>query len=161
VIGIGSVAIVVAGFLVWYRIHFAMAPVQGFAVNDASAERHVLIATQGSEFKDRIVAGIVERLRPRSIFIQVIDVNALPGIDVGEWDAILVLHTIEYGNAPDAAQSFVDGAGGTGKIVVLSTSGAGDFTMEGIDAIASASRITDVPARVDELLERVETVLAR
>jgi hypothetical protein len=103
----------------------------------------------------------VERLRPRSIFIQVIDVNALPGIDVGEWDAILVLHTIEYGNAPDAAQSFVDGAGGTGKIVVLSTSGAGDFTMEGIDAIASASRITDVPARVDELLERVETVLAR
>jgi hypothetical protein len=56
---------------------------------------------------------------------------------------------------------FVDRAADTGKVVVLSTSGAGDFKIDGIDAISSASRMTDVPARVDELLERIETVLAR
>jgi len=72
-----------------------------------------------------------------------------------------VLHTIEYGKAPAPAQAFVDRAGDAGKVVVLSTSGAGDFKIKGIDAISSASRMTDVPARVDELLGRIETVLAR
>jgi hypothetical protein len=57
-------------------------------------------ATQGSAFKDAVVAGIVERPRERSIFIQVVDLTALPDVDESRWDAIVVLHTIEYGNAP-------------------------------------------------------------
>ena len=32
--------------------------------------------------------------------------------------------------------------------MALSTSGAGDFKIQGIDAISSVSRLTDVPARV-------------
>jgi hypothetical protein len=85
----------------------------------------------------------------------------LPDVDESHWDAIVVLHTIEYGKAPAAAQAFVNRVGKTGKVVVLSTSGAGDFKIEGIDAISSASRMTDVPGRVDELLSRIESLLAR
>lgn len=160
-ISVAAVATVVIGLLAWYRIHFAMAPVAGFAVNDASSAQRLLVATQGSAFKNAVVEGIVERLRQRPIFIQVIDVGALSGVDDGQWDAIVVLHTIEYGSAPVAAQEFVDRAGHTRKVVVLSTSGAGDFKMKGIDAISSASRMSDVRSRVDELLDRIETVLAR
>jgi hypothetical protein len=160
-ISIAALAVVVMGFLAWYRIHFAMSPVEGFSVNETSSEQRLLIATQGSGFKDAIVAGIVERLRQRRIFIRVIDASALSDVNDSEWDAVVVLHTIEYGKAPAPAQAFVDRAGDAGKVVVLSTSGAGDFKIKGIDAISSASRMTDVPARVDELLGRIETVLAR
>jgi menaquinone-dependent protoporphyrinogen IX oxidase len=138
-----------------------MVPAESFSVNDASSARRLLIATQGSAFKNAVVAGIVERLRQRPIFIRVIDVGALSDVDASDWDAVVVLHTIEYGDAPPAAQAFVDRLADTGKIAVLSTSGRGDFKIKGIDAISSASRMTDVPARVDELVQRIEGVLAR
>ncbi|HVY65042.1 MAG TPA: hypothetical protein VHH11_09500 [Gammaproteobacteria bacterium] len=160
-LSIAAVAILVIGFLGWYRIHFSMAPAEAFSVNDASSGRRLLIATQGSAFKNAVVTGIVERLRQRPIFIQVVDVGALSGVNAGDWDAIVVLHTIEYGDAPPVAQAFVDRLADTGKIVVLSTSGRGDFRMKGIDAISSASRMTDVPARVDEIVERIDGVLTR
>lgn len=160
-IAIAAVAIAAIGFVGWYRIHFSMDPVTGFTVNEPSSERRILIATQGSAFKDAVVAGTVEKLRQRPIFIRVIDVNDLANVNSKEWDAIVVLHTIEYGKAPAAAQTFVDRAGDSRKVVVLSTSGRGDFKIEGVDAISSASRMTDVPARVDELLGRIETALAR
>lgn len=160
-ISTAALAIVVIGFLAWYRIHFAMNPVEGFTVNDPSSEQHLLIATQGSTFKDAVVAGVIERLSEQPIFIQVVDVTALPDVDESQWDAIVVLHTIEYGKAPAPAQAFVNRVGKTGKVVVLSTSGAGDFKIEGIDAISSASRMTDVPGRVDRILSSIESLLAR
>jgi hypothetical protein len=154
-------AVIVIGFLAWYRIHFAMNPVEEFTLNEPSSEQHLLIATQGSAFKDAVVTGITEQLQQRPIFIRVIDVTALSDVNDHEWDAIVVLHTIEYGKAPVPAQAFVNRAGDASTVVVLSTSGAGDFRIEGIDAITSTSRMTDVSARVDELLGRIETVLAR
>ena len=160
-ISIALLAVVVIAFLAWYRIHFAMSPVEAFAVNEPSSGQRLLIATQGSAYKDAVVGGIVERLRQRPIFIRVIDVSVLADVNDSEWDAIVVLHTIEYGKPPAPAQAFVDRTGDARKVVVLSTSGAGDFKIEGIDAISSASRMADVPARVDELLGRIETVLAR
>jgi hypothetical protein len=160
-ISVAALTIAVIGFLAWYEVHFAMNPVEGFTANDPSSEQRVLIATQGSAFKDAVVAGVVQRLGERPIFIQVVDVTALPDVDESHWDAILVLHTIEYGKAPAPVQAFVDRVGKTRKVVVLGTSGAGDFKIEGIDAISSASRMTDVPARVDGLLARIESLLTR
>jgi hypothetical protein len=160
-VSIAAVAIAVIAFLGWYRLHFAMGHAEEFSVNDPSSERRVLIATQGSAFKNAVVSGVVERLEQRPIFVRVVDVGALSDVKDSEWDAIVVLHTIEYGRAPPAAQAFVDRAADPRRVVVLSTSGAGDFKIEGIDAISSASRMTDVPARVDELIARIDAVLAR
>lgn len=95
------------------------------------------------------------------MFIQVVDVTALAGVDESQWDAVVVLHTIEYGKAPAPAQAFVNRVGKTGKVVVLCRSGAGDFKIEGIAAISSASRMTDVPRQVDEILSRIESLRAR
>jgi hypothetical protein len=158
---IGAVAIVVIGFVVWYRFHFAMQPATTFSVNDPSSERRILIATQGSEFKDAVVTGVVDRLRERPIFIQVIDVVALADANEADWDAIVVLHTIEYGRAPAASQAFVDRAEDLAKVVALSTSGGGDATIDGVDAISSASRMTDAPAKIAELVARIDMLLTR
>ena len=160
-VSVAAVAIALIGFLGWYRLHFAMGHAEEFSVNDPSSERRVLIATQGSAFKNAVVSGVVERLKQRPVFVRVIDVGALSDVKDSEWDAIVVLHTIEYGRAPPAAQAFVDRVADPRRVVVLSTSGAGDFKIEGIDAISSASRMTDVAARVDELVARIEAALVR
>jgi hypothetical protein len=115
-----------------------------------------LIATQGSEFKEAVVAGIVDRLRERPIFIQVVDVAASADANEADWDAVVVLHTIEYGRVPAGVQAFVDRAEDLGKVVVPSTSGGADAKIEGVDAISSASRVSAAPARVSELVARID-----
>ena len=76
-LSVAALVIAAVGFLAWYRTHFAMSPVEGFTVNDPSSEQRLLIATQGSAFKDAVVAGVVKRLSERPIFIQAVDVTAL------------------------------------------------------------------------------------
>ena len=119
---------------------------------DCNARQHV----QGCRCRGRHRA-----TREQPMFIQVVDVTALAGVDESQWDAVVVLHTIEYGKAPAPAQAFVNRVGKTGKVVVLCRSGAGDFKIEGIAAISSASRMTDVPRQVDEILSRIESLRAR
>jgi hypothetical protein len=143
----------------WYRIHFSMSAARSFEVNDPRSSPRVLIATQGSEFKDAVVAGVVEHLKARAAYVKVIDVSALPGIDSGEWNAIVLVHTWEMRKPPRQVQDFVDRARGAGKLVDLTTSGAGSFKLEGVDAIASASVVADAPARAHDIVVKLDAIL--
>ena len=158
-IGIVVLAMAVLGFVSWYRIHYSMSPARAFEVNSRAAETKVLIATQGSAFKDAIVAGIVTHLKQRSAYIKIIDVSALPVIAETEWNAIVVIHTWEMRQPQADAKMFIERARTLRKVIVVSTSGAGKFKMDGVDAISSASVMTDVPARVAEIDMRLDTIL--
>jgi len=66
---------------------------ESFEVNTPKSEIRVLIATQGSEFKDAVVAGVVDHLKRKGAYIKVIDVSALPQVNENKWNAVVVLHT--------------------------------------------------------------------
>lgn len=158
-VGAGVVAVAL-GFSAWYKAHYSMKPAQAFEVPGTASGRSVLVATQGSRFKDAIVTGLVDHLKEREAHVKVIDVAALPGVNVKDWDAIVVIHTWEMRRPPEPVKAFVDGMGSRGNVIVLTTSGAGDFKMDGIDAISAASRMEDVSARIAEMSARVDAVLA-
>lgn len=143
----------------WYRIHFSMSAARPFEVNDPHSSPRVLIATQGSEFKDAVVAGVVEHLKARAAYVKVIDVSALPAVDQSEWNAIVLVHTWEMRKPPKEVKAFVDRARNSGKSVVLTTSGAGTFKLDGVDAISSASVVADAPSRSADIAERVDGIL--
>ena len=54
----------------WYLLDHSMHPARAFEVNSPAASQKVLIATQGSAFKDSIVAGVVAHLRERQVYIK-------------------------------------------------------------------------------------------
>jgi len=155
-VGIGVAAL---GFLTWYGFHYSMNVTRSFEVTGSPSGPSVLIASQGSDFKDAVVAGLVEHLKRRSAYVKVIDVSALPGIQETRWDAMVVIHTWEMRKPPAAVRVFVDRVRNRDKLLVLTTSGAGDFKMEGVDAISTASKMVDVPARVAEMAKRVDAIL--
>jgi hypothetical protein len=148
-------------FASWYRNHYSMSTAPAFEVNSPQSSPRVLIATQGSKFKDAVVAGVVEQLKARAAYVKVIDISALPGVDDGEWSAVVILHTWEMGKPPNEVQAFVDRARGSGKLVVLSTSGAGDSRIEGLDAISSASVVADAASRAEDILVKLDAILER
>lgn len=153
---LGAISIV---FFLWYLQKHQMEEAQPFEINDVVMEKHMLIATQGSEFKNAVVEGVVAQLKPYDIFIKVIDVSQLPNIKEQDWSAIVILHTWEYSKAPGEVQKFVDTAIDKHKIVALSTSGEGTEKMAGIDGITSASQMDEVPTKVNFLVERVKSLL--
>lgn len=155
----GALALVILGLLTWYRAHYSMEPARSFEIAGSASGPKVLIATQGSEFKDAIVAGLLEHLKTREAQVKVIDVSALPGMNVADWNAIVLLHTWEMRKPPAAVKAFVDRMEDKSRLIVLTTSGAGDFRMEGVDAISGASQMADVPARVAEISARIDGVL--
>ena len=160
-LGIALSVVAILGFVSWYKIHYSMAPARAFEVNTREAEPKVLIATQGSAFKDSVVTGIgiIAHLKRQSTYVKVVDVTALPNVDEAEWNAIVVIHTWEMHKPQADAKKFIERAGDLHKVIVMSTSGAGTFRMDGIDAISTASVMTDVPARIDKIDRRLDAIL--
>lgn len=151
--------ILFVAFAFWYRAAYSMEPVTGFEVNTNSQQR-VLIATQGSKFKEGVVNRLVEQLKARPVNIKVIDVSDLSSIEEDDWNAIVVIHTWEYGKPTKAVQAFADRIQSKSKIVVLTTSGDGDYKLEGFDAISSASKLSSVNDLVDKLMNKIDRILA-
>lgn len=161
VVAVTAVFVLLLVWLAWYRFRYSMDLAESFEVNTPDLDRRILIATQGSEYKNAVVAGVVEQLESPPTYIKVIDVSDLPSVDEAEWTAILVMHTWESAGPPTDAKVFLERSTELDKVVVLSTSGDGDRTMEGIDAIASASQIDEVSGHVSELVSRFDSIMVK
>jgi hypothetical protein len=142
-----------------YEQKHAMGIARPFTVGDASVSRRVLIATQHSAFKDTLVAGLIAYLRPRSVYVQVIDISGLPQVQEDQWTAIVVLHTWQFGKPPSVVPAFIAHTRDRRKLVVLTTSGSGHARLPGVDAISSASVDRDVPTRLMEIIPKLDGLL--
>lgn len=148
-------------FMTWYRLYYSMDVVRAFEVAGPPAGARTLIATQGSAFKNAVTTGLVEHLRRRPAAVKVIDVSGLKSIQPQDWDVIVVIHTWEMRKPPAAVQAFADRTQQKDNLVVLTTSGAGNFKLPGVDAISAASQIAEVPARVKEMTMKIDAILDR
>ena len=146
-------------FMTWYKQTYSMKAAKPFEVNSPSSKDHILIATQGSKFKDSVVYEVIDELKTKSIYIRVIDVSDLTTVKEGDWTAIIILHTWENWKPQKDAKLFIQQIKDKQKLIVLATSGQGNYTIEDIDGITSASKLTDVSDKAKELTERVTKLL--
>ena len=160
-IGVVLLGVGVFAALTWYKFTFSMDVAKPFEAGDASAQQRVLIATQGSDFKNAVVDGVVAELKKQPVFVKVIDVSGLGAVDASKWQVIVVLHTWESWKPPAAVKAFVDRTPDRANVIALATSGGGGEKLEDVDAIASASKMTDVPTHVAALMARIEALLAK
>jgi hypothetical protein len=130
-----------------------------FEVNDPAYPLHILIATQGSDFKDSVVSGVISDLRSKPLYIKVIDVSELSSIKEQEWTSMIILHTWEYSKPQQDAKDFIERIKDKKKLVVLTTSGEGSFKINDIDGITSASRPADITNNSKEITRRVNALL--
>jgi hypothetical protein len=154
-----AVVLVLAALAVWYRAEFSMRAVRELEVNRSDARVRVLIATQGGDFKESVVSGVVAHLAPRQAYVRVTDVSHLPDIREQDWSAVIILHTWEMGKPPHGVAEFLRRTTDRRKIIALATSGDGRFKIDGIDAISTASRMADAPLRVAEINAKLDALL--
>ncbi len=147
-------------FLLWYQHQYSMDVIEPYTINSPSFEKKLLIATQGSEFKDKVTTGIVNHYTSDAIYIQIIDIEELQGIDPKDFNALVIIHTWEYSKLPVAVKAFIDRTeNDRDKIVVLTTSGEGTYKVKDVDAIAGESILEDAPVFVKEIISRLDSIL--
>jgi len=155
-----SIGIIVLVLLAWYKTNFSMENVEAFTVSVPEAEHDLLIATQGSVYKNLVLDGVIEAAKQRKCKISVIDVSDLSNVIADNWTAILILHTWKYSNPQLDAKLFIESQANLNNIVILTTSGEGTHKMQGVDAVTSASSLDRVSEDITEIMRRIDLLLA-
>jgi len=144
IIGIifGCVAgLVLAGFTI-YVILFYPRKAESFEIITANPTKTVLIATQGSDFKDTFVKTLCDSLKNSSAYIKGIDVKNLAEVNDENWDKILIINSFLI-RLNKNVDRFISRAATPDKILLFITSGGADWQPQPelmVDAITSASR---------------------
>lgn len=87
------------------------------------------------------------------------DVTSLPEVKQEDWAAILLVHTWEYSKPQADAELFADHISNKEKLIVLTTSGEGTYTLENVDGISSASALKDIPEKAEEIVSRITRII--
>jgi hypothetical protein len=146
-------------FLTWYSVQHSMEEALPMEINDKGLSQRVLIATQGSKFKNVVVEETIGRLKSLPIYIKVVDVGQLTNVNESEWAAIVILHTWEYSKPQKDASAFMKRVSSKNRVIVLSTSGSGKEKIEGFDGITSASVMEETTTKTDQIVIRVKAIL--
>lgn len=159
VIGV-LVVLIVALFAVFWLI-YKQGVVEPYALGNPNADTKVLIASQGSDFKNTLVDSLTSRLADESMYMKVIDVTGLGEVNENDWDAVVLIHTTENWRLQSDVKAYLDRVHGLSKIIVVTTSGSGEWKSEDydVDVVTSASKTEELPGMVKHIVARLEQIM--
>ena len=116
-----------------------------YHVGNPNAPHKVLIASQGSEFKNKLLKDLVQQLESDIVYLSIIDCTSLKKENVTDWDTIVIIHTTKAHQIPNYVKTYLQRFSNLSKLVLVSTSGGGDevVTEFEVEAISTASRLAD------------------
>ncbi len=137
-------AVLIAVFIIIFAIYLIshrQSVIASKEISQPSAEFKVLIASQGSPFKNTLVDSLVSMLREKPINIRIIDVTELGRINETDWNAFILIHTTEKWQLQPDVKAFLNRAKDLNNIILVATSGDGKWKTKDydVDVITSAS----------------------
>ena len=127
------------------------------------AKKKIMIAALPSEYKDRVVRGLVDRYKTRSR-ITVVPIDRLNSMDTKKYDALVVIDALMAWQMFNArTRWFIGGINDKEelkKIVLFFTAGkpSEKYSVMGVDCITGASEVnadTEVVRKISERLDRI------
>ena len=161
-----GISIPVILFIILISVYILMnwqGVIEPYQTGNPNATLKVLIASQGSEFKNNLLENILQKLDNDTIYLSVIDCTSLQKENASEWNAIIIIHTTKAHKIPRYVSRFLGSLPDFSNIVLISTSGGGDevITEFEIDAISTASRMSETSNIADRAFAKVERILQR
>ncbi|MFC1504271.1 hypothetical protein ACFL6D_02530 [Spirochaetota bacterium] len=160
-----TIGAIIAAIGIWFGVYYLIyrqGVIEPFEVNNPNLQTKVLIASQGRDFKRELVKKLTERIGAKNIYIKVIDVTTLSSVKPEEWNAIILINTIQWYALQKDVDIFLTSAKSVDNIVMLATSGEEDMKPRKkyrIDTITSASKMDDVDKKLNEILGKLKPIL--
>lgn len=131
-----------------------------YVTQNKGARYDVLIASQGSSFKDSLVSHVLKDYQDQSIRFKVIDAYTLFTVDIEKWDAIIIINSWEYVDPPKNIREFIrSNKKNADKLIILSTVGSHNMVFDDIDTISGESVIEKIPDYTKMLSGRLDKIL--
>ncbi|MFC2152938.1 hypothetical protein ACFLSE_10475 [Bacteroidota bacterium] len=158
---VGIPAALISILLISYIVANKQGVIEPFQVGDPNAKHKILIASQGSEFKQKLVERFVLELDSDSIYLSILDCTQLNESYLKDWDIYIIIHTMQIHKMPEEADAFLSKMSDLSKVALVSTSGAGDehYTKLDIDGISSASRMVAIDPIMEWIKPKLESNL--
>lgn len=149
-------------FLVYLRMN-KQGVIESSEIGSPEFEQKVLIASQGSDFKNALVEGLITKLKQRQIYLKVLDVTALSELSKDDWDAMVLIHSVEMSKLQPDVKAFLDRAHDLDKVILIITSGPGTWKTDDydVDIISSASKKEELSVLTKDILERLDMLLSK
>lgn len=160
---LGTPIIIVGGLLLAYIITNKQGVIEPFQVGNPQAQYKILVASQGSEFKEKLVERIASEFESDSVYISVVDCTDLDQSHTNGWDAYILIHVMQIHKMPKEAREFLNLLDDLSKVFLVSTSGAGDehFTELEVDGISSPSRMIAIDPIMKWIQPRIKEILSK
>jgi tetratricopeptide (TPR) repeat protein len=154
-IATAGIAVLIVIAASWYLIQFYPRQAEAFTVNSPDQPRHILIATQGSDFKDTLVESLCGQLENTPTHINVIDVGDLDDVRAADWQRLLLINTAMMDRLNGSVRNFITENPDLDNALLMITSGGADFKPADlpVDAISGASRKSDLGKLTDMLAD--------
>jgi hypothetical protein len=137
--------------------------ISAYTIGDVESGTRILLASRDSDFKVDVAGRIGESLKDRPVFVKFIGIDQLDGEYASTYSAVIILTDCREWSLDPATESFLRMNSDMSNIVVLITSGAGDWKpdMEGgnFDAVTSASVLADAGSVADKILGKVYAMI--
>ncbi len=128
------------------------------------AAQTVLIASRSSEYKVQLVAELQKQLADTRIPHEITGIEELAEVDASRYAAVVVINTCLAWGFDHEVRTFLGNQTATANIIVLTTSGKGDWLPkrqeQDFDAISGASIKSNIGSVVQDLMERIRGRIA-
>lgn len=130
-----------------------------------ASEKRVLIATQGSDFKDVLVKGVTDSLVAHGAHVRVVDIRKLPKASSPRYDAYFIVYALQVGTEQRQAREFVERGEYGDRTVVVRTQG--EFSdvwppaREDVDAVTAASKQDELAPLIERMSGSLGAILER
>jgi len=160
---IGSIVVLFVVVFAVYLLLNRQRVITSSEMGSPGMKQKVLIASQGSNFKNALVESLTIHLKADSVYIKVIDVTTLKDIKEEDWNAVVLIHTTEQLKMQLDVKAYLDHAKDLSKVIVMTTSGSGEWKAKdyNVDIITSASRKEELPVLIKEILSRLDQILKK
>ena len=137
--------------------------IQPSELHESSLDQKVLVAARSSEFKQAIVDKIKEAFQDKPVFVKFIGLGEIKKEKAEQYNAIVMINTCMSWDMDRSVHGFLDQHEDHSNMIVLTTSGDGDWLpkMKGrnFDAISSASKKANVEEIANQIIEKINALL--
>jgi len=158
---IGTAIAIISILLISYIIVNKQGVIEPIQVGNTSAKHKILIASQGSDFKEKLVNKFISELKSDSTYLLVLDCTELKAKHAKGWDVYIIVHTMQIHHIPKQTEKFLHVLPNLSKVILVSTSGAGDEQYKNlkVDAISTASIVIAIDPIMKWILPKIEKTL--
>jgi hypothetical protein len=123
--------------------------------------KSILIATEKSDYKNKLVDMLSEEFKKKGFYIKVIDVTyssiSIDSVIIYDWKTIIIINSIKAGRLNWYVENFIMNNNLDSKIILINTSDSGNAkTNHNIDAITTASNMNQTDTIKDLILDKVD-----